>query len=53
MGLKVTAEGVESQEGMALLAEYGCDTAQGYGISRPLPASQLQEWFEAQSTVKK
>ena len=36
LGMKVTAEGVEDEESLSLLAEYGCDTAQGYFISRPV-----------------
>jgi diguanylate cyclase (GGDEF)-like protein len=36
MGLKVVAEGVETQEAWNLLRRLGCDLAQGYLISRPL-----------------
>ncbi len=36
MGLKVVAEGVETQEGWNLLRRLGCDLIQGYLISRPL-----------------
>ena len=41
LGLKTTAEGVERQTQLDVLRELGCDTAQGYLISRPLPAAQL------------
>jgi diguanylate cyclase (GGDEF)-like protein len=41
LGLEVVAEGVETAEIMAVLAELRCDTAQGYYISRPLPAGEL------------
>lgn len=41
LGLKTTAEGVERQTQLQVLQELGCDTAQGYLISRPLPAAQL------------
>lgn len=37
LDLKVVAEGVESQEILEKLAGLGCDTAQGYHISKPLP----------------
>jgi diguanylate cyclase (GGDEF)-like protein len=41
LGLRVVAEGVETAEIMAALAELRCDIAQGYFISRPLPAAEL------------
>jgi diguanylate cyclase (GGDEF)-like protein len=44
LGLKVVAEGVESQAIWAHLAGLGCDVAQGYLISRPMPAGQFQAW---------
>lgn len=42
--LKVTAEGVATQEVYNLLERMGCDVAQGYFIARPMPAEE----FEAQ-----
>jgi diguanylate cyclase (GGDEF)-like protein len=44
--LKVVAEGVETQAVWDRLAVLGCDVAQGYCISAPLPAEQLKEWQE-------
>jgi diguanylate cyclase (GGDEF)-like protein len=41
LGLCVVAEGVESQEIWSALHSYGCSLAQGYFISRPLPADEL------------
>ena len=41
LGLTTTADGVERPAQLAVLRELGCDTAQGYLISRPLPADQL------------
>jgi diguanylate cyclase (GGDEF)-like protein len=41
LGLKVVAEGVESHEAWQRLAALGCDLAQGFHISRPLPAEAL------------
>ncbi len=43
--LEVVAEGVEDANAMEILAEWGCDTAQGYFISRPLPLSGLIDWL--------
>ncbi len=41
MGLRIVAEGIEDPETLDLLSEFGCDIAQGYCISRPMPASEL------------
>ena len=43
LGLKVVAEGVETKEVWDRLRELGCDWAQGFLVSRPLPAAQLSE----------
>ena len=45
LGLSVTAEGVEDEESVRRLTEYGCDTLQGYHISRPVPASELETFL--------
>ena len=42
LGLTTVAEGVESIEDWQMLAELGCDIAQGYLIGRPVPGSELQ-----------
>jgi EAL domain-containing protein (putative c-di-GMP-specific phosphodiesterase class I) len=41
MGMKVVAEGVEEPGAWNLLRQLGCDFAQGYLISRPLPAAEV------------
>ena len=46
LGLKVIAEGVESQESWDRLKEMGCDSAQGYFMSRPIPADQFMQWIQ-------
>jgi len=43
LGLKVTAEGVETPTALALLRGMGCDIAQGYLIGRPMPLAALLE----------
>ncbi len=45
MGLKVVAEGVETASGWAALKRYGCETGQGYLISKPLDASAFETWL--------
>ena len=46
LGVKVVAEGVEDEATMALLNEYGCDEAQGYHFSRPMPGEAVVHWLE-------
>jgi EAL domain-containing protein (putative c-di-GMP-specific phosphodiesterase class I)/GGDEF domain-containing protein len=41
LGLKVTAEGVETDIACSLLAAMGCDYAQGYLIAKPMPLGRL------------
>jgi len=47
LGLRVTAEGVEDQATWERLAALGCDLAQGYYVSPPLPPAALARWLEA------
>ncbi len=46
LGLEVVAEGVETQEIWDKLRELGCNVAQGYFLSRPVPADKLAAWLE-------
>ncbi len=41
LGLKVVAEGVETEFGLQLLRETGCEEAQGFLISKPVPAEEI------------
>ncbi|MEP6390164.1 MAG: bifunctional diguanylate cyclase/phosphodiesterase [Halioglobus sp.] len=43
-GLKVVAEGVETQEALEVLKEIKCDTAQGFLFSPPLPQDAFEQW---------
>lgn len=45
LGLKVVAEGTEDQATLAILADMGCDIAQGYGIARPMPGAEMAAWI--------
>ncbi|HEV2701813.1 MAG TPA: EAL domain-containing protein [Steroidobacteraceae bacterium] len=46
LGMKVVAEGVEDSAGYALLRDLGCDTAQGYYMSPPLPPADFTAWMK-------
>ena len=43
--LEVMAEGVETIEHGTALVQLGCELAQGYGIARPMPASDVPAWI--------
>jgi len=47
LGLDVVAEGVETPEHLAALRALGCDRAQGYYLSHPLPAAAIEEHLVA------
>ena len=47
LGLSVVAEGIESEEHLALLRGLGCDVGQGFFIGRPLPAAEITHWLRA------
>jgi EAL domain-containing protein (putative c-di-GMP-specific phosphodiesterase class I) len=44
--MRVVAEGIETRDEWRLLREKGCDLAQGYLISRPLPALEFAHWYK-------
>jgi EAL domain-containing protein (putative c-di-GMP-specific phosphodiesterase class I) len=44
---QVIAEGVETLDHGLMLLQLGCEIAQGYGIARPMPASELPPWVIA------
>jgi diguanylate cyclase (GGDEF)-like protein len=45
LGLRVVAEGVEDQDTLVALADLECNLAQGYQISRPVAAEELEQWL--------
>lgn len=45
LGMKVTAEGVETREGLAALQLMGCDIAQGYHIAKPMGLDKLVDFL--------
>lgn len=46
-GLEVVAEGVEDGDTLEALRELNCEQAQGFYISRPVPADEFEAWFRS------
>jgi diguanylate cyclase len=53
LGLSLVAEGVEDEKSARLLEMFGCDVAQGYHYSRPLPPEELEDWVRLHSHATK
>jgi diguanylate cyclase (GGDEF)-like protein/PAS domain S-box-containing protein len=51
LGLRVVAEGVETIDAWNQLEELGCDVAQGYFLSRPVPAADLVAWLGSRASA--
>jgi diguanylate cyclase len=51
LGLNVVAEGVEDEATWQSLSRFGCTTAQGYLISRPMPAGDVEGWLSEWSAT--
>ncbi|MDF2179465.1 EAL domain-containing protein [Aliiglaciecola sp. CAU 1673] len=45
--LSTVAEGVEDEQALSMLREVGCDKAQGFYLSKPLPAAQFESWLRS------
>lgn len=45
LGYQVVAEGVEDEQTLTTLRDFGCDMAQGFHISRPLPQAGCNDWL--------
>jgi len=52
LGLKVTAEGVETEVALGLLSAMGCDLAQGYLIAKPMPMDKLLAFMQDQGVAR-
>ncbi len=51
LNLRMVAEGVESRAVYDQLTQYGCDRAQGFYMSRPLPAEEFDQWITVRGTA--
>jgi diguanylate cyclase (GGDEF)-like protein len=51
LGLQVVAEGVETERHWAELQALGCELAQGYFLSRPVPPDELAAWVLERAAV--
>jgi EAL domain-containing protein (putative c-di-GMP-specific phosphodiesterase class I) len=51
MGLKVVAEGVETEHQLQTLRGLGCDNIQGYLVSRPIPASDVEVFLDHRGSL--
>jgi EAL domain-containing protein (putative c-di-GMP-specific phosphodiesterase class I) len=49
LGMKVVAEGVETEETMSRLREWNCDFAQGHLISRPMLPADVPHWLQSRN----
>ena len=45
LGMSVVAEGIEEQEQVEKLREYGCDLIQGYVYAKPMPVSDFERYL--------
>lgn len=51
LGYQVVAEGVETEEHLEFLRAHGCEGAQGYWFSRPLPPDEFERWTRDQNAA--
>ena len=45
LGHKIVAEGVENEEQLAILRDFGCDYIQGFYFSKPLPQNEFRQYL--------
>lgn len=50
VGLRVVAEGVETNKERRMLADFGCSVVQGYGIAKPMPLAELSAFLAGHSS---
>jgi len=53
LGLRVVAEGVETERQYNLLRSLGCDLAQGYFIAKPMSADEFEAWLNSKKFIER
>jgi len=51
LGLQVVAEGVENEQALRFLSGAGCEQAQGFFLSKPVPADKILDWLAGYKPV--
>jgi diguanylate cyclase (GGDEF)-like protein len=51
LGLKVVAEGIETEVASARLREFGCDIGQGYLYAKPMPRADFETWLDGKVRI--
>ncbi|QYF72247.1 EAL domain-containing protein [Cryobacterium sp. PAMC25264] len=51
LGMRIVAEGVETAEVLDQLAHFACDIVQGYFVSHPVAANQLERWLDDRAVL--
>jgi diguanylate cyclase (GGDEF)-like protein len=52
LGLKVVAEGIETEIAAQRLRDFGCDIVQGYLYGKPMPLEDFEKWMQNKARVK-
>jgi len=52
LGLKVVAEGIETEHAAGRLRDFGCDIAQGYLYAKPMPLGAFEAWLKGRPRIQ-